>query len=225
MNPLDNPIFEALNTEDSNLNRGDQVVAYFDEEVSPFLAMKNWDEASQHHALNILPKDRSWSVMIANPISFIKEIEVLFSIPLYQMVCLNLLSYSDIDIHVQSLNDSNIPEMLALTALTKPGPFMARTIDFGNYIGIFEENKLVSMAGERMHLRDYTEISAVCTDPNHLGKRYGSHLVSMLANQIIQKGKTPLLHVRYDNIRAIEMYKRLGFEIRSEMFFAVFKKK
>ena len=225
MKPLDNPIYEALNTEDSNLNRGDKVVAYFDEAVSPFVAMQNWDEMSQQYALNELPENRSWSVMIAKPIIFLEEFEIIFSIPLYQMICTNLLSYSDIDLQVQSLNDFHIPEMLTLTALTKPGPFLDRTIDFGNYIGLFEEDKLIAMAGERMHLEEYTEISAVCTDPNHLGKGYGRQLVSVLANQIKQKGKTPFLHVRYDNLRAIEMYKKLGFEIRSEMFFAVFKKK
>jgi ribosomal protein S18 acetylase RimI-like enzyme len=115
--------------------------------------------------------------------------------------------------------------MLALTALTKPGPFGDRTIEFGNYWGIFEEGKLVAMSGERLHLKDHTEISAVCTHPNALGKGYGSILVSLIAEKIIKEHKTPILHVRSDNERAITMYERLGFSIRSDIYFAVFSRK
>jgi hypothetical protein len=35
------------------------------------------------------------------------------------------------------LTEKDIPEMIALTRLTKPGPFGTRTIEFGNYEGIF----------------------------------------------------------------------------------------
>ncbi len=67
--------------------------------------------------------------------------------------------------------------MLTLTQLTNPGPFAARTIDFGHYYGIFEGDKLVAMAGQRLHAFEYAEISAVCTHPDHSGRGYARELL------------------------------------------------
>jgi GNAT superfamily N-acetyltransferase len=223
MENLGNPVWEALNSIDSRLNIGDDIVSYFDENVSPFVGLENWDYASQQHAIDVIPVGRSWSVMVSKPVTFSSKIEVVFSIPLYQMDCNDFIPFQLKSADIRPLTVLNVPEMLVLTELTKPGPFLDRTIDFGNYIGLFENNKLVAMAGERLHLNSQTEISAVCTDPKHLGKGYGAHLVSILCSNIIKTGRTPFLHVRQDNLRAIEMYKRLGFLIRTDMFFAVFK--
>jgi predicted GNAT family acetyltransferase len=109
--------------------------------------------------------------------------------------------------------------------MTRPGPFYERTIDFGNYIGIFEQEKLVAMAGERMKLKGYTEVSAICTHPDHLGKGYASMLFSQASARIVQEGSKPFLHVKKDNDTAIRIYEKFGYKIRSEMFFTVFKKK
>jgi predicted GNAT family acetyltransferase len=115
--------------------------------------------------------------------------------------------------------------MLALTAATKPGPFFERTIEFGNYIGIFEGDELLAMAGERLQLDGFTEASAICTKPGHNGKGYASCLLSAVAEIIIASGDTPFLHVKQDNDAALAVYKKLGFEIRRATYFAVFRKK
>ena len=90
---------------------------------------------------------------------------------------------------------------------------------------MFLEDHLVSMAGERLHVEGYTEISAVCTHPDQLGKGFGAHMLSVLAADVLHSGRTPFLHVRQDNERAIAMYRRLGFELSREMFFAIFRKR
>lgn len=113
--------------------------------------------------------------------------------------------------------------MLSLTALTKPGPFFKRTIEMGRYFGLFDGDKLVSMAGERLQMPGYTEVSAICTDPDYHGKGYASLLTSVVCEKIIAEGNTPFLHVRYDNTRAIDVYKKLGFEINADVHFAIFK--
>lgn len=115
--------------------------------------------------------------------------------------------------------------MLSLTEQTKPGPFYRRTIEFGNYHGIFNGDKLVSMAGQRLQTHTHTEVSAICTDPEHCGKSYAKLLTSHICSLIIDAGKTPFLHVKQDNTAAISLYQKLGFEISTEIFFAVFKKK
>ncbi|HVG42779.1 MAG TPA: GNAT family N-acetyltransferase, partial [Chitinophagaceae bacterium] len=68
----------------------------------------------------------------------------------------------------------HVEQMMQLATLTKPGPFGPHTIDFGYYYGIFEEGKLVAMTGQRLHVAHFTEISAVCTHPDHLGKGYAA---------------------------------------------------
>jgi predicted GNAT family acetyltransferase len=107
-----------------------------------------------------------------------------------------------------------VPEMLDLTKLTKPGPFGTRTRELGDYFGVRSGGTLAAMAGERLRLPGYTEISAVCTHPDHLGHGYASGLIEILMGRIFSRGELPFLHVRPDNARAIQVYERLGFERR-----------
>jgi predicted GNAT family acetyltransferase len=115
--------------------------------------------------------------------------------------------------------------MIALTALTKPGPFRKRTIEFGNYHGIFENGKLVAMGGERLHIDGYSEVSAICTHPDHQGKGHGAKIVQYLTADIHRKGQIPFLHARADNIKAMDVYKRQGYEVRAPIEFYIFKKR
>lgn len=225
MQVLDNPVWQALNSVDSHFNLGDQVTGYFPADVSPFAALPYWSATLQQTLYACLPAGRSWSVMIKEPVELIAAWELKFSTTLHQMTCTDFTPYHNGEIDTQPLNSSHVPAMLALTALTKPGPFLEHTIDFGNYHGIFDGERLVAMAGERLHLNGFTEISAVCTHPDFEGKGYGAVLVSLIAQQIIDKGAIPFLHVKWDNQRAIKMYERLGFAHRTDMYFGVFQRR
>lgn len=114
--------------------------------------------------------------------------------------------------------------MLALAQLTKPGPFGLRTRELGTYIGIRQNGQLVAMAGERLRVPGFTEISAVCTHPDHLGRGYAATLMTELMHRIRSRGEVPFLHVREDNTRAIPIYERLGFRKRVLLHFAVVRK-
>jgi predicted GNAT family acetyltransferase len=109
--------------------------------------------------------------------------------------------------------------MVELARLTKPGPFGLRTLEFGSYFGIFENEKLVAMTGQRLHIENYTEISAVCTHPEYTGKYYAFTLLQHQLKIILQNGQQPFLHVKEDNQRAIDLYIRLGFTISRPMNF------
>lgn len=225
MQPLDNPAWYALNGADSRFNIGDKIAGYFPADICPFAALPDWSNEMQAYLYDHAPSNRSWSVIRKDAVDFSALWDLRFTLTLHQMVCTDLLPVTIPNTEVRWLNTTHVPDMLALTAITQPGPFMERTIEFGNYHGVFENDKLVAITGERLHLDDHTEVSAVCTSPEHTGKGYGALLVSMAAEKIIQSGKTPFLHVRADNLRAIKMYERLGFTHRSDIYFAVFKRK
>jgi predicted GNAT family acetyltransferase len=224
---LDNPIWNALNTGDVLKNKGNEHVRHFDINTAPFIGMANWNEDSQRKIIELDEPEREWFLLIADTINLIDELVLLVTMPIHQFICTNLnrAPIKDNQIQLLPLNESHIEEMITLTALTKPGPFSKDTIRFGNYHGIFEDGKLVAMGGERMHVANYTEISAICTHPNAQGKGYAASITQFLAAAIIEKGQIPFLHARTDNEKAIEVYKRLGFELRTTVYFFMFKVK
>ncbi|MDQ3279646.1 MAG: GNAT family N-acetyltransferase, partial [Bacteroidota bacterium] len=119
----------------------------------------------------------------------------------------------------------DISSMMALAALTKPGPFGLRTIEFGHYYGIFEGEQLVAMTGQRLHPLGFTEVSAVCTHPDYAGRGYAAALVQHQVGLILRQGQTPFLHVRKDNERAIALYERLHFTFSGNMNFYFMKRR
>lgn len=118
---------------------------------------------------------------------------------------------------VERLTAADAPAMLALATATQPGPFFARTHELGAFWGVKVDGRLVAMAGERMKLPGYTEVSGVCTDPAHRGKSYAALLSRTVATQIIARGETPMLHAYASNAPAIRLYEHLGFELRTHM--------
>jgi predicted GNAT family acetyltransferase len=128
------------------------------------------------------------------------------------------------DLQILTLGAADAAEMLVLTELTKPGPFARRTYELGTYLGIRCDGKLIAMAGERLKVPGFTEVSAICTHPEHTGRGYARILTTELIRRILGRGETPFLHVRKDNVRAIELYERLGFRCRVVRYHAVLRR-
>ncbi len=122
---------------------------------------------------------------------------------------------------LRRLTTEDVSAMTDLVALTEPGPFGPRTIELGRYHGYLEEDRLVAMAGERVHLDRYTEISAVCTHPDAQGRGLASALVRRVADLIIDRDETPILHVAAGNENARRLYAHLGFTTRRMVEFAL----
>ena len=109
------------------------------------------------------------------------------------------------------LGPQHAPQALELATLTNPGPFGPRTIELGDYFGFFEGERLVAMAGERMHAGPLREVSGVCTHPDHQGKGYARRLMNKVIMHQLRRQQIPFLHVMSSNERARELYQRLGF--------------
>jgi ribosomal protein S18 acetylase RimI-like enzyme len=112
------------------------------------------------------------------------------------------------------LGAADVPEMVDLATRTKPGPFARRTAELGTFLGVREGGRLLAMAGQRLRFPGHIEVSAVCTDPDALGRGLAAALMSELVRRIRAAAQVPLLHVRADNTRAIALYQRLGFAER-----------
>lgn len=115
---------------------------------------------------------------------------------------------------ITELGPADISEMRALVALTQPGPFGPRTPELGRYIGVRHDGELLAMAGERLRLDGATEISAVCTRPDHRGRGLAAALVVDAATHIAGRGDLPFLHAAATNTDAIRVYEKLGFTLR-----------
>ena len=109
------------------------------------------------------------------------------------------------------LGPEHAEQAVALAELTRPGPFGRRTIEMGEYYGYFSDGELIAMAGERMHAGNLREISGVCTHPDHLGRGHARALMLKLVQRELGRGQIPFLHVMSHNLRALTLYRRMGF--------------
>ncbi len=115
------------------------------------------------------------------------------------------------------LSETDSQAMADLVTIAKPGPFGPRTPLLGRYLGVREGDRLLAMAGERMRLPGYIELSAICVHPEARGRGYAAGLTLQLMRMALDRGEVPFLHVRPDNVGAVAPYRRLGFETRREL--------
>lgn len=221
---LHNPVFHALLSGDKHLSLGNERVKYFEEDVSPFAGFPHNYTNGFDELYELLPTSRKVLYANPSPVSIPKGWQLQHEIKGVQFI------YNSDKRHIEDFNilvpltKKDIPQMVELARLTKPGPFLNRTIEFGHYYGVFDGDQLVAMTGQRLHVEDFTEISAVCTHPDYLGKGYATLLLQHQLQLILSQGQHPFLHVREDNERAIAVYKRLGFTISTPMIFYFLKR-
>ncbi|WP_063813390.1 GNAT family N-acetyltransferase [Herbidospora daliensis] len=147
--------------------------------------------------------------------------ETLFALPGVQMEGSGVAGAADPALSV--LGPADVPEMLDLVARTQPGPFGPRTIEMGAYLGLRDEGRLIAMAGERLRVPGWTEISAVCTDPAHRGRGLASRLVSAVVAGVRDRGDRPFLHAATANVNAVRLYESLGFTVSRNVTFRVLR--
>jgi GNAT superfamily N-acetyltransferase len=138
-----------------------------------------------------------------------------------ELICLQMIIYDKINHIIKDeivkLDENHLDALLELVKIVYPEYFKKKTAELGNYYGIFKNNQLVAMTGERMKMDGFTEVSAVITHPDHVGKGYAKQLVTHTVNTILDQNNTPFLHVAESNVGAIRLYEKLGFQTRRKI--------
>ncbi len=221
MHPLDNPVWASLTgPHDGFAQRHGQALRY-PPDVSPWAAIPSAAGDDAWRDLGVLAGVGSTTLVAGDPRTPPAGWDEVVRIPGVQMVGTGLEVGSDDEAEV--LGAADVPEMIDLVARTRPGPFVARTRQMGTYLGIRRGGALVAMAGERLRPPGFSEISAVCTADDHRGQGLGSRLVRAVGAVIRERGDVPFLHASATNVGAVRLYEQLGFVVRREVEFGVFR--
>jgi predicted GNAT family acetyltransferase len=214
--PLDRPVWNSLNMGWSSLALGDVRALRLEPDYGPFGAAADFSAASLEALAGLVPTGGQVWTAEAGESPVPPGLAVMRTARLHQMVLENLHPL-DTGTDIVPLAESDAEEMRTLAHLTEPGPFFARTNRLGDFVGVKQDGRLVAMAGERMKLDGFTEVSGVCTHPDHRGHGYAGALMSVVSQKIIARGETPFLHSYSTNTGAIALYERLGFVLRRQI--------
>lgn len=220
--PLDAPIWWSLATHHRDFAEGDLFARRYPAGTAPFAAMADISPKSYASLARIIPKGGQVALFTTEKLEPPPEFLVVARTTIEQMVMVNPQPKITLAPY-EVMTGNDVQEMISLVQKTNPGPFFTNTPDLGAFIGIREKGNLIAMAGERMRLPHFTEVSTICVHPDHrrLGRAQG--LIAALVEQIIERNETPFLHVLSSNSVAISLYEKLGFSIRSTLFLYVLK--
>lgn len=218
---LDNIVWASLKGPHARFATALAHAARYPPEVAPFVALEPNAEESAWDDLTTLFGPGGVVVLVGVDLRPPTSWEVLHRIDAVQMTGPEFHDRPDPD--VVRLRSADVPEMLKLVERTKPGPFLPRTIELGNYFGIRREGVLIAMAGERLHPPGWTEISAVCTDSEHRGQGLARRLMGAVGAGIAARHERPFLHAAAENTSAIRLYEDLGFSVRRRIAFEVLR--
>jgi predicted GNAT family acetyltransferase len=211
--PLDRAVWTALATHQAELGLGDGRARRFAPEYGLFAAAADTSDASLLALADLIRVTGPAALFEPEPPAELPGLAVVPGDPVTQMVAKTPVPVMP-EFEVAELGDADAAEMLALAALTKPGPFFRRTHRLGDFVGVRVEGRLAAMAGERLRLPGFTEVSAVCTHPDFRGRGYAAGLMSVVTQAIVARGETPFLHVFDHNESAIRLYEKLGWSRR-----------
>ncbi|MCB2176945.1 MAG: GNAT family N-acetyltransferase [Actinomycetales bacterium] len=220
--PLDRPVWASLTGGHARLAVGTGPARRYDPEVNVFAGTR--DESPESlEALGALVGPGEQVVLLQVPRPSVPHGLVVRREALgVQLVALDpVVPEPGDDERVVDLGPDDAADMVALAALTEPGPFLAGTHRMGRFVGIRERGCLVAMAGERMRPPGFVEVSGVCTHPDVQGRGYARRLSRLVAARAAAEGSTAFLHAWATNVAALALYESLGFVRRTEVEVAV----
>lgn len=215
-NKLDNPVWYSLseNHQEFSLDYGN--TKFYHPDYGPFGSFTDLEKTAM--------ATQEYSTLIDNFFIVGEKPEIAGTLKIAkELVCLQMVIYKKIqlpiDVEIVKLTIDHNEILCDLVNLVQPGYFKNKTILLGNYYGIFKDNQLIAITGERMKMNSFTEVSAIITHPEHTGKGYAKQLIAHVVNTIFDQDKIPFLHVSEHNLGAIALYEKLGFTTRRKMSF------
>jgi len=222
---LDNPIFNSLHTSHGSLAVVHGQAVRFPPEIGPLSGVPDQSEESYEDLRAVAGPRGVVALFFDQPPAPTSGWTLLRGGLLDQMISTEPAQRQahllPLDAEMRPLTAADAEAMVALATLTEPGPFHLRTIELGAFFGIFHGCRLVAMAGQRLSLPGYVEVSGVCTHPDFPGRGYAPTLMSTVMEHIVAQSKTPILHSFFDNAAAIAVYRSLGFTFHRNFHLAV----
>lgn len=215
--PLDNPVRSSLTGQHARFAESRGRILRYPPGVTPWLALPDDPDARDWDDVAALAGPGGTVTVTAFREPPPQDWQVVFHAEGVQLVDETVAAVPDPEAVL--LGPADVPEMLELVERTRPGPFTARTIELGTYLGIRRSGALVAMAGERLKPPGWTEISGVCTDESVRGQGLAGRLVLAVAHGIRERGDIPFLHAAASNTNAVRLYESLGFGLRRRTVF------
>jgi ribosomal protein S18 acetylase RimI-like enzyme len=214
---LDNPVWHSLNESHKDFALEYEGYKFYSPEVCAFgscKAVKDSEKALDLYAALI----DSFYVVGGQP-EFGNKLVLNKNLVCVQMLLEKPIALEESEEILELRSTKQKEELFKLVNLVQPGYFKEKTAELGQYFGIYKTGELVAVTGERMKMNKFTEISAVVTHPDHIGKGYAKQLIKHTCEKIFKEHKLPYLHVAETNIGAIKLYEKLGFTIRRKISF------
>ena len=213
---LNNPVWYCLSESHQKFSMDYGGIKFYHPDYCAFGGVENAEDIASHLEKYLTMVDDFFIVgekpALSNKLQFKRE-----------LVCLQMVIEKKIDLQIKEditlLTCEHTTALFDLINLVQPGYFKIKTVSLGSYFGIFKNNQLIAVTGERMKMNDFTELSAIVTHPNHTGQGYAKQLIAHAVNNIFDQNKTPYLHVAETNTGAITLYKKLGFTTRKKISF------
>jgi ribosomal protein S18 acetylase RimI-like enzyme len=224
---LDKPIWNALLTEHRSVALGDGDARRYPAAIGPLAGTPDQSRANYDALRPLVEAGGLVALFLADPPALPTGWSLFRGGTLTQMICRKPELDDDARVLAEGamlrrLGKADVAAMMELATLTEPGPFRERTIELGKFHGIFVGDRLQAMAGQRMRVPGFVEVSAVCTHPDARGRGYAGVVMRAVMRDIAGEGGTPFLHAFADN-PAVRLYEGLGFARRCSFHLAVIK--
>lgn len=217
---LDNPAWWALHEAQAGFGETRELVARYTPAISPIGAVGETTAGAFEELARMCGADPVAIISEHATLPLPSYVRTIRHVGLHQMVCEAAAPPTPVAVDAISLGSADVEEVLALVALTEPGPFARRTLELGTYLGIRDAGRLHAMTGERLKPPGWTEVSGVCTHPDGRGRGYALSLVTAVTNAIIARGESAFLHVAIGSPSeksALRVYERVGFRTRRQL--------
>jgi hypothetical protein len=126
MHPLNNVIWTALTSEQANFAEANQFVSRFPADVGPLAGLKEPNAQGFHFLADLLNQGEAAALFLDEPQEVPTGFTVVATAPLLQMVKKEPTACPEEPLSATQFTElgvDDIPDMLALTRLTQPGPF------------------------------------------------------------------------------------------------------